>query len=258
GQARESVMDSNPFTYRISGEEVTRWYGDVSRDPRSPQPGDARQYATIDLDTSGTGASSVAVELQLSGGPTWYASDFHSGYPAHGTGHVRTVVKLPAGWQRHRITGVRVQVYPASAAGPTVVSGLSVLALGADWSLSTESTPTPVVVGGATAVPTALKVSAISGGNQQVGSGGPVAPLEAMVSDSLGHPLGGVALTFDAGASGLTFQRCSCSSITVPSGASGTATSGPATAPSVPRRFAVKVSTIDPSARMATFRLAGG
>jgi hypothetical protein len=256
GQVREAVMDANPFTYRISGEEVTRWYGDVSRDPRSPEPGDARQYVTIDLDTTGTGASSVAVELQLSGGPTWYASDFHSGYPAHGTGHVRTVVKLPAGWQRHPVSGIRVQVYPASAAGSTVVSGLSVLALGADWDLRTEPIPTPVVVGGATAVPAALKVSAISGGNQHVGPGGPVAPLQAMVTDSLGHPLAGVALTFDAGGSGLTFDGCGCSSITVPSGISGTAVSGPATAPPVPRRFAVRVSTIDPTARTATFSLA--
>jgi hypothetical protein len=255
GQARESVMDASPFTYRISGEEVSRWYGDVSRDPRSPEPGGARQYATIDLNTAGTGVSAVAVELQLSGGPTWYASDFHSGYPAHGTGHVRTVVKLPVGWQRHPISGVRVQVYPASAADSTVISGLSVLALHADWSLGTESIPTPVVVGGATAVPVALKVSATSGGNQQVGPGGPVAPLQATVTDSLGHPLAGVALTFDAGASGLTFDRCGCSSITVPSGISGTAVSGPATAPPVPRRFAVKVSTIDSTARAATFRL---
>jgi len=256
GQPRESVMDANPFTYRISGEEVTRWYGDASRDPRSPEPGDARQYATVDLDTAGTGVSAVAVELQLSGGPTWYASDFHSGYPAHGTGHVRTVVKLPAGWQRHPVSGVRVQVYPSSAAGSTAVRGLSVLALLADWSLSTESVPAPVVVGGATAVPAALKVSATSGGNQHVGPGGRVAPLLATVTDSLGHPLAGVALTFDAGGSGLTFDGCGCASITVPSGVSGTALSGPATAPSVPRRFAVRVATIDPVPRAATFRLA--
>ena len=258
GQAREAVMDANPFTYRISGEEVTRWYGDVSRDPRSPEPGDARQYATVDLGTTGPGVSAVAVELQLSGDPTWYASDLHSGYPAHGTGHVRTVVKLPIGWQRRPVSGVRVQVYPASAAGSTAVSGLSVLALRADWSLVTESVPTPVVVGGATAIPVALKVSATSGGDQQVGPGAPVAPLQATVTDSLGHPLAGVALTFDAGASGLVFDGCGCTSVTVLSGMSGVAVSGPATASPAPRRFAVKVSTIDPAARMAIFRIAVG
>ena len=30
GQTRESVMDANPFTYEISGQEVDRWYTDVS------------------------------------------------------------------------------------------------------------------------------------------------------------------------------------------------------------------------------------
>ena len=57
GQTRESVMDAHPFTYQVSGQEVARWYGDISTDPRSPEPGDARQYATIDLDASGSGVS---------------------------------------------------------------------------------------------------------------------------------------------------------------------------------------------------------
>ncbi len=141
GQTREAVMDANPFTYQISGEEVARWYGDVSTDPRSPEPGDARQYATVDLSTSGTGVSSIAVELQLSGRPTWFASDFHSGYPAHGVGHVRTVVKLPPGWQNRSVTGVRVQVYPAAAAPSVTVNSLVVEALHRDWRLGTRSTP---------------------------------------------------------------------------------------------------------------------
>ncbi len=100
GQTRESVMDARPFTYRVSGEEALRWYGDISTDPQSPEPGDARQYATVDLGATGSGVTSLAVELQFSGGPDWYASDEHMGYPAHGTGHFRTVVKLPLGWQQ--------------------------------------------------------------------------------------------------------------------------------------------------------------
>ena len=137
GQTRESVMDAHPFTYQISAEEVGRWYGDISTSPQSPEIGDLRQYATIDLNASGTGVSSLAVELQLSGGPTWYASDFHSGYPANGTGHFRTMVKLPLGWQSQAITGVRVQAYPASSASSVAINSLSVLALQPDWSLTT-------------------------------------------------------------------------------------------------------------------------
>jgi hypothetical protein len=249
-------MDANPFTYKISGEEVTRWYGDVSRDPRSLEPGDARQYATVDLSTSGTGVSSVAVELKLSRGSTWYASDFHTGYPAHGAGHVRTVVKLPTDWQGRSVTGVRVQIYPASAAASVVVHSLAVLALQRDWGLTTESIPTPSVVGGATAVPAALRLSATSGNHQHVGHGGPVAPLQATVTDSLGHALAGVVVTFSSGTSGLVFTGCSCSSITASSDALGAASSGPATAPLRTRPVAVTVSTDDPATRAATFRLA--
>ncbi len=72
-------MDANPFTYQISGEEVDRWYGDFSTNPQSPEYGDERQYASIDINASGSGVSSLAVDLQLSGGPTWYASDFFTG-----------------------------------------------------------------------------------------------------------------------------------------------------------------------------------
>ena len=136
-------MDAHPFTYQVSGQEVARWYGDVSTDPRSPEPGDARQYATIDLDASGSGVSSLAVELQLSGDPTWYASDLHSGYPANATGHVRTVVKLPLGWSSRSVTGARVQVYPPSATPTVTVQHLEVLALQPDWSLTTPPIPSP-------------------------------------------------------------------------------------------------------------------
>jgi Neocarzinostatin family len=258
GQSREAVMDANPFTYKVSGEEVTRWYGDVSKDPRSPEPGDARQYATVDLSTSGTAVSSVAVELQLSGGSTWYASDFHTGYPAHGVGHVRTVVKLPTDWQSRSVTGARVQVYPPTAAPTVVVDSLVVLALQRDWSLTTEPIPTPGVVGGVTAVPAALKLSVTSGNRQHVGPGGHVAPLQALVTDSLGHAQAGVAVTFAAGTSGLVFTGCSCASVTATSDAGGEASSGPATAPMRNHAVAITASSIDPATRAATFRLAVG
>ncbi|HEV3132011.1 MAG TPA: neocarzinostatin apoprotein domain-containing protein [Acidimicrobiales bacterium] len=258
GQSREAVMDANPFTYKVSGEEVTRWYGDVSKDPRSPEPGDARQYATVDLSTSGTAVTSVAVELQLSGGSTWYASDFHTGYPAHGVGHVRTVVKLPSDWQSRSVTGARVQVYPPTAAPSVVVDSLVVLALQRDWSLTTEPIPTPGVVGGVTAVPAALKLTVTSGDRQYVGPAGHVAPLQARVTDSLGHAQTGVAVTFSAGTSGLIFTECSCSSVTSTSDAGGEASSGPATAPMRNHAVVITASSIDPATRAATFRLAVG
>ena len=91
--------------------------------PTPPSPGKPAQYAIVDLNTAGKGVSSVAVDLQLSGYPGWFRSDFGWGYPLVSTGHVRTVVKLPLGWAAQRITGVRVVVEPPStAAGVTVRS----------------------------------------------------------------------------------------------------------------------------------------
>jgi hypothetical protein len=245
GQTRESVMDAHPFTYQISAEEVGRWYGDISTSPQSPEIGDLRQYATIDLNASGTGVSSLAVELQLSGGATWYASDFHTGYPANGTGHFRTMVKLPLGWQSQTITGVRVQAYPASSASSVVINSLDVLALQQDWSLTQPSIPTPTVVAGATAIPTQVNLTAKTGTSETARPGKSVRQIKAVVTDSLGEPLVGVGVTFSAGTTGIVFASCGCSTETVVSGAKGKVSSGLATAPVTPGPATITVSTAD-------------
>jgi hypothetical protein len=126
GQNRDAVMDANPFTYQVMAEEVARWYADISTSPSSPQPGQAGQYAIVDLDTSGPGVSSVAVNLRLSGYPQWFRSDLGWGYPLVGTGRVRTVVKLPVGWPSSRIIGVQVVVEPPSAAPKLTVHSLHI------------------------------------------------------------------------------------------------------------------------------------
>jgi len=67
--------------------------------------------------------SSVAVDLRLSGYTGWFRSDFGWGYPLVGSGHVRTVVKLPVGWASSTLTSVQVVVEPPSAAlGVTIRS----------------------------------------------------------------------------------------------------------------------------------------
>jgi len=255
GQTRESVMDAHPFTYRVSGEEVLRWYGDVSTDPRSPGPGDARQYATVDLDASGTGVSSLAVELRLSGGPTWYASDFHTGYPAHGTGHFRTVVKLPLGWQTRSVTGVRVQAYPSAAAPTVVVKGLRVLRLQPDWRLGTVRVPVPRVVRGATDIPVALATAVVSGTRLTRGPGRSIAPIEVRVTDAVGAPMAGVPVTFTAGPGGAVFDACGCGTVTVTSSAKGLAVSSHVSAPEAAGRSVITATTPDGAAVPATVTL---
>ncbi len=255
GQTRESVMDANPFTYEISGQEVSRWYGDVSTDPRSPEPGDARQYATIDLERVGGRRLLPGRRAPAGRGPTWYASDFHSGYPAHGSGHFRTVVKLPVGWQSRAVVGVRVQVYPPSATPSVAVNALTVLAQQPDWSLTTVAIPHPSVVAGVTAIPIALSLSATSGTPQIVRAGRSARPLTAVVTSPLGAPLAGVPVTFSAGTGGLAFDGCGCTSFTAATDSRGIASSGRATAPASTGALVVTASTPDPAAPPATYHL---
>jgi hypothetical protein len=232
GQAREAVMDANPFTYQVMGEEVDRWYGDGSPDPNSPQPGDARQYAYVDLSTSGSSVSSVAVALQLAGSGTWYSSDFGTGFPLSGTGHVRTVVKLPTDWLAQGVTGVRVQVLPASAAPSVTVNGLQVEGLTAGWELEPVTLPQAVVAAESPATSPALDLRQVTGpaGQVSVRPGAPAVPWEEEVTDSVGDPLAGVPVTFTASTAGLLFDSCGCTRLTVPTGPAGTASSGPAQA----------------------------
>ena len=126
GHARDAVMDANPFTYQVMSNEVARWYADTATSPTSPEPGKASQYALVDLNTTGKGVSSVAVDVQLAGYPGWFQSDFGWGYPLVSAGHVRTVVKLPLDWSAHPVTGVRVAVEPPSAAGGVTVRALHI------------------------------------------------------------------------------------------------------------------------------------
>jgi hypothetical protein len=124
GELRDAVMDANPWTYSVMNDEVSRWYADVSTDPASPAPGTAEQYAIVDMSTRGRGVSSVAVDLRLGG--KWYRSDLGWGFPLVGTGHVRTVVKLPVGWAAQKLTAAQVAVEPPSASRTVSVQFLRV------------------------------------------------------------------------------------------------------------------------------------
>ncbi|MGD0808598.1 MAG: hypothetical protein ABSA91_02635 [Acidimicrobiales bacterium] len=121
GGIREAAMDANPFAYEVMADEVGRWYTDLSTSPSSPDPGQAEQYAIVDMDTAGRGVASVAVDVRLSGSDQWFRSDLGWGYPLVGTGHVRTVVKLPVGWGSASITGLQLAVEPPSVASTLTV-----------------------------------------------------------------------------------------------------------------------------------------
>jgi hypothetical protein len=141
-------MDVHPWTYQVMAEEVRSWYLDRSTAATSPQPGAARQYAIVSLDTSVAGASAVAVALRLSGSARWYQSDMGSGAPLYTGGLGRTVIKLPVGWEHRRITGVRLRVYPAAATSSLRVASLKVFGLTAQFTVARIPSPSPEILPG--------------------------------------------------------------------------------------------------------------
>lgn len=127
-QSREVAMDQHPWTYRISGQELAR-ATPQSTDPRSIQAGVYPQYLIVDIDAAAPGASSIGIEVQLSGDPTWYSDDYAqttggpTTYPFFTGGHARTVIKLPTSWHSHRITALRLVLNaPPGAAAPKLSS----------------------------------------------------------------------------------------------------------------------------------------
>ncbi len=258
GQTREGAMDANPWTYRIMGEESARFYTNTSSDPLSPQIGDARQYAIVQYSVSGSGVTSVGIDLQLAGSGTWYENDLGSGYPFVKVGRGRTVVKLPVGWQGTPLTGLRLRVFPAAAAPSVHLDAITVEQLAQDWTLSTVPVPAPQIVGATPTVPTALQLVAVSGAGQSGPAGSRLsAPLVARVTDSLGEPVAGAPVTFTAptGGPSVLFASCSCTTETVTSAADGTATSGPLVTGSVRGEAAVAATTVDPLTPAVSFAI---
>jgi hypothetical protein len=151
GQPREAAMDAHPWTYQVMDDEIRAWYLDRSTAPASAQPGATDQYAIASLNTSAPQGTAVAVEFRLSGSATWYQSDMGSGAPLYTGGLGRTVVKLPEDWERRKIAGVRLAVYPGSSASSVKVRSFAVLGVTPTFQLTRISTPQPDVVAGAIA-----------------------------------------------------------------------------------------------------------
>lgn len=144
GATREAADDAHPWVYRVSNEEVRREYpGQYSTDPRSVGPGDYRQYLIADLDMAASGTDSVALEVRLNGGSTWYSNDYEqttggvpSTYPFYNGGHGRTVVKLPMDWLTRGIAAARLRYdVPPGGSAHVVVRRVRLLALTPDWRL---------------------------------------------------------------------------------------------------------------------------
>lgn len=237
GRPREAAMDQHPWTYRIAGEEVARWYTNFTTDPLLPEQGDARQYAYVQLDSSGTGVDKLAIDVQLDGGPTWYANDLGSGYATGGTGIDRTVIKLPTDWLAHAITAVRIRVFPASATSSLQVQDLQIFGLDADWGFHRLSLPPPSIVDGFLFVPVAAPTSTTTSTTAPAST--------TMTTPSTSTPPASTTSTLSSASTSTTLPGAPSTTVAGSSTSSGpTSTSTPtAPAPPTPRAAQPVVAT---------------
>jgi hypothetical protein len=127
GRAREAVMDANPWTYRISAEELAR-EGELEPVP-SPDTelvSDQRNYlfAEVDKDTAypappaaGTWVG-TALAVRLRGDERWYTS--HHGVPDWSIQRddpAATTVELPPGTATADIAAIKALAVPVAATG---------------------------------------------------------------------------------------------------------------------------------------------
>ena len=134
GRAREAVMDANPWTYRVTAQEIAR-EGELEpvASPDTPAVSDQRNYvfAEVDKDTSypappasGTWVG-TALAVKLRGGDRWYTS--HHDVPDWSIQRddpAATTVELPPGATSadvEAIKAVAVPVAKTSAAGARAV-----------------------------------------------------------------------------------------------------------------------------------------
>lgn len=165
GQAREVAMDSNPWTYRISDQEIGR---ESVRSTAADNflAGQYPQYLIVDIDSQPTGTGSVSVAVQLAGGK-WYSNDYSqmtptgqgTTFPFYNGGHQRTVIKLPVDWHSSDITALKLTLNASSpGVTPTLAPDprIQLIEVTPAYAVRNRPVPTPSIATGAQVVPPQL------------------------------------------------------------------------------------------------------
>lgn len=165
GQAREVAMDTNPWTYRISDQEIGR-ESVRSTSPDNFLAGQYPQYLIVDIDSRPTGTGSVSVAVQLTGG-NWYSNDYSqmtptgrgTTFPFYNGGHERTVIKLPVDWHQSDITALKLTLNASSpGVTPTLAPDprIQLIEVTPDYAVRNRPVPTPSIATGVQVVPAQL------------------------------------------------------------------------------------------------------
>jgi hypothetical protein len=106
--SREELMDENPWTYRVTAQEMQR-EGKLTGGSHPPTIADQRNYLWIELGAENHGGA-LAVWVKLKNSARWYSS--HRGrldFAISRSGWFRTTVELPANTKREDIESVAVE-----------------------------------------------------------------------------------------------------------------------------------------------------
>jgi hypothetical protein len=169
-QAREQVMDANPWTYRIMAEEARR-EGKVVANPDPAQTtliADPQNYMylvvrkqTVTPPNTGTFWVGVAIGVRLEGDPTLYRSDkgMHPDWSLERDDPAATTVQLPPGTRASDIVEIDAIRVPF---GPDTGATVNVSAVNRAFFLGRNDLPHASFFSGATpAVLTAASPTAV-------------------------------------------------------------------------------------------------
>ena len=156
-QAREQVMDANPWTYRIMAEEARR-EGKVVADPDPAQThfiADPDDYLYLVVGKHTIGANDrlfwvgLAIGVRLKGDDTLYRSDkgLHADWSLQRDGFAATTVQLPPGTRRSDIAEIDAIRVPF---GPDTGVTVEVNAINRAFFLSSRDQPRPSFLSGPT------------------------------------------------------------------------------------------------------------
>jgi hypothetical protein len=115
GRAPATLMDANPWTYRVMAAELAR-EGRLES-PASPDTAalsDPRDYLFAGVAATGTGGAGLALAVRLTGDDRWFMSDHD--LPAWAIDGASTAVELPPGTPAGDVDAVKAVALPAGTA----------------------------------------------------------------------------------------------------------------------------------------------
>ncbi|MBI1762519.1 MAG: hypothetical protein HYR56_13885 [Acidobacteria bacterium] len=102
--SRESVMDAQPWTYRVMADEMRREGKLTSARTLGLRIADFRNYLFIDANSTLRNGALLSFAVKLKGDPKWYPSDLGIGYyKLDRSGYIRTAIRLPQTIQPQQI-----------------------------------------------------------------------------------------------------------------------------------------------------------